>query len=404
MEGRLGRISPAGMPPCAIIAVMEPSSHRRPASGVQPPVFASLLLLATLATIATASAEDRAPTLSGTLDWVFPEGTSLSQGPSAGLTVQTYLDNALVGQVMVVLPRPEWNEGLHGLRLVIPETAILLPAKGRLMLHWWVMGEWNGKGPWLAGRLANPPTTINGSRVLLAKARTTFAAGDALPELPVVLPPAPVAPLTVNVTAAPLTVSCLVLKPKPSRKPDARRPGLIIAISGAPGDAAACRSTLSLWWADAPAQGWTVAAPVAQAGRLWHQLEAEQTATLIDALVAALDCDPARVVVAGCSNGGTAALTWTAQQPTRIAAALAFPGWLAAKAAGLKDKPILLRWGAYEEKGWKESVRQAASELTAAGAALDQAESSGSAHIVSVPGCDLLRWLADKVPAPAGQR
>lgn len=329
----------------------------------------------------------------GVLEVAIPHGTAseLGSGSVVGLTV--VVDGVVVDQTLVPT-LVQWSEHLHGFRITVPPTPLLLPARSQLLVGWALNVTCNGKGPWQGGRMSRVTLARQGNDLVLGGAQGLVKIAEAKPERPSVFDPLPVRPgkLVLKLDGGP--VSCQVLAAKTS----ATKPGLIIALGMGAGDAASCGYGLSMWWTGAPRAGWTVAAPAVRGDTRWADVPAAVSGAVIDALVTQLNCDPQRVVVAGPSNGGSAALTWMRDNPDRIRAALAFPGMLPAAPGSLAGKPVWLRWGGKDDNGWRSGAGQTAGWLTAAGAVVDRAEMPGAGHIPPITGPEMLAWLTSHVP------
>lgn len=111
------------------------------------------------------------------------------------------------------------------------------------------------------------------------------------------------------------------------------------------------------------ANGPKIAADEAAAG--WKQVT-----QFVDEAVAAFDADPARVFVAGFSQGGIMALTTMLASPQKLAGAISMSGRLlpevlphAAPPDALRDKPVLIVHGTADEKLGIQLARWAREQL-----------------------------------------
>lgn len=112
------------------------------------------------------------------------------------------------------------------------------------------------------------------------------------------------------------------------------------------------------------ATGPKIAAAEAAAG--WKQI-----AQFVDEAVAAFGADPARVFVAGFSQGGIMALATMLAAPQQLAGAISMSGRLlpevlphAASADALRDKPVLIVHGTSDEKLGIQLARWAREQLS----------------------------------------
>lgn len=349
-----------------------------------------MLLPALLLAAAVLAGGESAFSVTGTLDLAIPHGTTTGVGFVHRVGLTTMLDGVVVDQVLVTPTSVRWDDNLHGLRVELPATQLRMAPRATVVVGWAVEATLNGAGPWFGGRWSHVCLKPGKGGVVLSAACATMRIAEAAKEPPSVFDPVQVKPTIVKLELADGPVSCRVLAAKGSS------PGLIIAFGFGAGDAASCIQGLGMWWSGAPRAGWTVAAPEVRGSTRWADAPPAVTGALVEALVARLACDPARVVVAGASNGGSAALALLAAHPQRVRAALAFPGTLdqVPSAAGI---PVWLRWGAGDSQDWRVQAGRSADLLAKAGARVDRAEMAGG-HVPPVTGPEMLSWLAVVAP------
>lgn len=112
----------------------------------------------------------------------------------------------------------------------------------------------------------------------------------------------------------------------------------------------------------------------------------ERAVQVRDELLACWGGDPARVHLAGTSNGGVGSFTLLAADPTGWASLLGAPGvWTsfdaATLAATLAARPVLMAVGA-DDAGWLPTVLEQSTALAAAGATVTYVPFEGQDHVV----------------------
>ena len=349
--------------------------------------LAALLGALSVLTTAVHSAETAIP-VQGTLALVIPHGTEtvIGKGHRVGLAV--IQDGVLTDQA-VVTPTVQWDDSLHGLKVEIPPTSLRLTPSAKLGVTWAVGVTGNGKGPWQGGQLMDVKLVARGGTGVFSTKPYPIRLEQAQPERPSVLLMVPIAPKRQELSLSDGAVTCLVLAAPASKSP----PGLLVTLGMGPGDEESCRAGLARWWAGAPRAGWTVVAPVTRPNTLWDAATPATISALLDELIKRYRCDPARIVIAGPSNGGTGALAWLSAHPERIRAVLAFPGSYPTPPADVRGIPVWLRWGAGDSRDWRTAAAKTAAAFTAAGARVDSRELADEEHIPEVTGAEMLAWL-----------
>jgi pimeloyl-ACP methyl ester carboxylesterase len=115
-----------------------------------------------------------------------------------------------------------------------------------------------------------------------------------------------------------------------------------------------------------------------------------------------------KILFAGISNGGTAALEHAALRPDRTAGVLAVPGLVGASAelAKLSGLRILIRVGERDELGWARAYESQVRALMRIGASVDARLLPDTPHAFRPPWDDIDGWLAllgtDSLPAAPG--
>ena len=146
-------------------------------------------------------------------------------------------------------------------------------------------------------------------------------------------------------------------------------------------------------------QGPVIEADEAEAG--WKLI-----ARFIDEVVAAYDADPARVFVAGFSQGGIMALTTLLTAPGKVAGAVSISGRLlpevlphAAAAEALREKPVLIVHGVDDEKLGIHLARWAREQLEGLPVALSYVELPIGHTITEESLAVVGHWLAERLDA-----
>jgi predicted esterase len=142
---------------------------------------------------------------------------------------------------------------------------------------------------------------------------------------------------------------------------------------------------------------WAVAIPVSPDKRPFFGKNAALIPDLIKALLKDKSIKEGKVLIAGISNGGIAAIDIASRNTDLFLGIIAVPGLLirTTKVKNLKDMPVYLRIGAKDELRWAQSYPSTKEALEKAGAKLDAKLLPGAAHVFEINWKDLDKWLAE---------
>ena len=221
------------------------------------------------------------------------------------------------------------------------------------------------------------------------------AAAALLLALAVGLPARSAEPATENVRlsdGSTLTVFFAV----PEEAPPGKRLPLCIALPGGPGEEGMAKGVMAGMGSGFLARGWAVAAPVSPNGAPFFGGNAKLVPLLIAALQTRATVASGKVLLAGVSNGGIAAIEIAANMPARVFAVVSVPGVVSprTKLQKLWRVPIYLRIGENDELHWGEAYPLVVGELNRVGAAVNARLVPNVGHGVTVDWADLDKWLA----------
>lgn len=155
-------------------------------------------------------------------------------------------------------------------------------------------------------------------------------------------------------------------------------------------------------------RGWIVAVPVSPNGKSFFGDGADQVVLVMDQLVKDPDVLHRRILLAGISNGGIAALQVAGLVPHRVSGVIAVPGTLHpyVSVRDLRGLPIYLRVGADDHLNWASSFDGTVRKLQRAGVGLDAELVDGVGHAVPINWSEIDAWIERELGglAPAVNR
>lgn len=152
---------------------------------------------------------------------------------------------------------------------------------------------------------------------------------------------------------------------------------------------------------DLAKRGWIVVVPVSPDGRSFFAEAADQVVSVMDQMERDPEVRPGRILLAGVSNGGIAALQVAGMASDRVSGVIAVPGMLHhwTKLWGLKHLPVYLRVGAEDRLGWADHYPDMVRRLKNAGTRLDARLLDGVGHGVLIDWDELDAWVARELGA-----
>ena len=170
---------------------------------------------------------------------------------------------------------------------------------------------------------------------------------------------------------------------------------LIVALPWGGGTASLALGMVDAYWdTEALARGYVVVSPAILGSSL-----ATEADGFLPALFAWLDAniayDPARVVVAGASNGGRGVFHALASDPLRFSAVIGMPGSYSGPVEDIESfagRPAWLMVGE-SDSGWRASAESTKATLEAAGISTRLDVLQGQGHVLSVDQRTLMDWI-----------
>jgi pimeloyl-ACP methyl ester carboxylesterase len=195
------------------------------------------------------------------------------------------------------------------------------------------------------------------------------------------------------------TAQILMARPE---VPDRPAP-LCIVLPGGAGrmpEATAAMAALGNAFAE---RGWVVAVLVSPDGKSFFGGAAEYVIKIMDQLVKDPDVRQGKILLAGVSNGGMAALQVASLAPSRVSGVIAVPGALHSYVSvdDLRHLPIFLRVGADDQLNWAKSFDGTVRKLKRAGVRLDAELLHGVGHAVPIDWSDIDAWMKRELGALA---
>ena len=171
---------------------------------------------------------------------------------------------------------------------------------------------------------------------------------------------------------------------------------LVILMGGGPGNLSISRDTSRWLGSEFASRGWFVAVPVSPNNRAFRGAENNQKITyLINELRKRDGVSSGKVLLAGISNGGISALEIARSAPKDFFGVVAVPALTtsAFDNRDLRDFPVYLRIGGYDELGWADRFEGVVEALREAGVVLDAAIIDGAPHMFRMHWPSLDAWL-----------
>jgi len=189
---------------------------------------------------------------------------------------------------------------------------------------------------------------------------------------------------------------------KPEDYSDSGNHPLILALPWGGGTPDLTLGMVDAYWnREAPRRGYVVVAPSILGSSLATAAD-EFLPALFSWLDEHISYDPARVVVAGASNGGRGAFYALASDPSRFAAVIGMPGSYSGSPETLESfagKPVWLMVGEMDAR-WHESTEATRVTLEAAGITPRVNLIRGQGHVLRVDDRMLMDWLDEVLVAP----
>jgi predicted esterase len=150
-------------------------------------------------------------------------------------------------------------------------------------------------------------------------------------------------------------------------------------------------------------RGWAVVVPVSPDGRSFFGDAGDQVLAVMETFSRDPDLRTQRVLLAGVSNGGIAALQVASMEPDRVSGVIAVPGMLHNRVVlrRLKHVPVYLRVGAEDHLGWAEHYDDMVRKLTRANVRLDAQLLAGVDHGIPLDWEEIDAWIARELGALA---
>ncbi len=185
--------------------------------------------------------------------------------------------------------------------------------------------------------------------------------------------------------------------------PDGHQAPLCIVLPGGPGRMPQATGALRALGNDLAKRGWIVVVPVSPDGASFFGDAAKQVLRVMDKMEEDPEVRPGKVLLAGLSNGGIAALQVASMAPDRVSGVIAVPGVLhpAVRLSGLKHLPVYIRIGADDYLKWGETYAPMVRQLKNVGARLDAKLLQGIGHGVPIEWDEIDRWIERELGALA---
>jgi dienelactone hydrolase len=176
--------------------------------------------------------------------------------------------------------------------------------------------------------------------------------------------------------------------------PGGRRAPLCILLPGGPGRMPQATKVMDTMGNALAERGWLVVVPVSPDGKSFLGEAADQVVLLMNQWAADPDVRPGKVLLAGVSNGGIAALQIAGMVPDRVSGVIAVPGLLNpwTKVGHLQHLPVYLRIGAEDALGWNEHYEDLVRKLGRAGVRLDAELLEGAGHQIPIDWEEIDAW------------
>ena len=194
------------------------------------------------------------------------------------------------------------------------------------------------------------------------------------------------------------TIQTLVARPE---VPEGRRSPLCILLPGGAGRIPEAAGVMDALGNPLAERGWLVVVPVSPDGTSFSGDAAEHVVSVMDKFGKEPDIRPGKVLLAGVSNGGIAALQVAGMVPDRVSGVIAVPGLLNhwTKVAQLRHLPVYLRIGAEDNLGWFEHYEDITRRLQHVGVRLDAELLEGVGHGIPLNWQEIDAWIARELGA-----
>jgi predicted esterase len=208
--------------------------------------------------------------------------------------------------------------------------------------------------------------------------------------------------LSCSVASAGRAASIQTLSARPD-VPEGLPLPLCIVLPGGPGRMPQATGVMSLLGNPLAERGWSVVVPVSPDGASFFGDAAEQVVAVMDTLQGDRGVRPGKVLLAGVSNGGIAALQVASMIPGRVSGVIAVPGMLHSRVAlaRLANLPVYFRVGADDPLEWGKQYDAVTRAMRQAGVRLDAKRLSGVGHGIPIDWEEIDAWIARELGALA---